>query len=43
MVKRVMPPLLSQRMAPWWASTMALAMGRPRPKLSPPVRDSSAR
>ena len=22
MVKRVMPPLLSQRMAPWWASAM---------------------
>ena len=43
MVKRVVLPPLSQRMAPRWVSTMALAMDRPSPKLPPSVRDSSAR
>ena len=43
MMNRVTPPLLSQRRVPRWASIIALAMGSPRPKLSPSVRASSAR
>ena len=43
MINRVTPPPLSQRIVPRWASTMALAMASPRPKLLPSVRASSAR